>query len=75
MANELVKIRNVMTPAVTRVLTPAQYGELAEVPPELEWLANLTNRKTREAYRIDVHDFDNAAWPLLIFEFGPTLHV
>jgi hypothetical protein len=20
-------------------------------------------------------DFDNAAWPLLIFEFGPTLHV
>ena len=23
-------------------LTPAQYGALAAVPPELEWLANLT---------------------------------
>ena len=27
--------------ALKRVLTPAQYGDLAEVPPELEWLANI----------------------------------
>jgi hypothetical protein len=38
-------------------LTPAQYGQLAEVPPELEWLANLTNPKTRRAYKIDVEEF------------------
>jgi hypothetical protein len=30
-------------------LAPAQFGDLAEVPPELEWLANLTNPKTRPA--------------------------
>ena len=61
MANQLVKVGNVMTPAAARVLTPAQYGDLAEVPPELEWLANLTNRKTREAYRIDVQEFSTFA--------------
>jgi hypothetical protein len=27
------------------------------VPPELEWLANITNPKTRRAYRIDVSEF------------------
>jgi site-specific recombinase XerD len=61
MANELVKVGNVMTPATTRVLTPTQYGDLAEVPPELEWLANITNPKTREAYRIDVSEFSTFA--------------
>src|SRR5215469_10557355 len=60
MANELVKVGN-MVPAATRVLTPVQYGELAEVPPELEWLANITNPKTREAYRIDVREFSTFA--------------
>jgi integrase/recombinase XerD len=38
-------------------LTPAQFGDLAEVPPELEWLANLTNPKTRRAYKVDVEEF------------------
>ncbi len=38
-------------------LTPAQYGDLADVPPELEWLANLTNPKTRRAYKLDVAEF------------------
>jgi len=38
-------------------LTPAQFGALAEVPAELEWLANLTNAKTRRAYKIDVEEF------------------
>ena len=27
------------------------------VPPELEWLANITNEKTRRAYKIDVSEF------------------
>ncbi len=35
-------------------LTPAQFDQLADVPPELEWLANITNPKTRPAYKNDV---------------------
>jgi integrase/recombinase XerD len=38
-------------------MTPAQFGDLAEVPPEIEWLANLINPKTRRAYRNDVGEF------------------
>ena len=44
-----------LIPAV--LLTPAEFGALADVPPELEWLANMTNPKTRRAYRIDVTEF------------------
>lgn len=40
-----------------QTLTPAQYSQLAEVPPELEWLANITNSKTRRAYKVDVEEF------------------
>ena len=46
-----------LIPVPRRILTPAQYGDLADVPPELEWLANITNPKTRRAYRIDVSEF------------------
>ncbi|HJU27665.1 MAG TPA: tyrosine-type recombinase/integrase [Candidatus Binataceae bacterium] len=46
-----------LIPIGKRALTPAQFGDLAEVPPELEWLANLTNPKTRRAYKIDVEEF------------------
>ena len=38
-------------------LTPAQYGDLADVPPEIEWLANITNAKTRRFYKSDVAEF------------------
>ena len=38
-------------------LTPAEFSGLAEVPPEIEWLANITNPKTRRAYRSDVGEF------------------
>lgn len=38
-------------------LTPAQFEHLADVPPEIEWLANITNDKTRRAYKIDVTEF------------------
>jgi integrase/recombinase XerD len=41
----------------TRTLTSAQYDHLADVPPEIEWLANITNKKTRRAYKIDVGEF------------------
>ena len=44
--------------AITKTgLTPVQFSDLAEVPPELEWLANLTNAKTRRAYKVDVEEF------------------
>jgi integrase/recombinase XerD len=38
-------------------LTAAQFNQLADVPPELEWLANITNAKTRRAYKRDVAEF------------------
>jgi site-specific recombinase XerD len=44
-----------------RSLTPAQFGALSDVPPELEWLANITNPKTRRAYKIDVGEFSRFA--------------
>jgi integrase/recombinase XerD len=46
-----------LIPVKNRSLTPAQYGALADVPPEIEWLANITNPKTRRAYKNDVSDF------------------
>src|ERR1700731_2358888 len=50
MAKDLVAVER-------RALTPAQFGDLADVPPELEWLANITNPKTRRAYKNDVEEF------------------
>jgi integrase/recombinase XerD len=38
-------------------LSAAQFGALAEVPAELEWLGNVENLRTRRAYRIDVQEF------------------
>jgi integrase/recombinase XerD len=51
MKQELGPVRNTSTPALRRPLTPVQFGDLADIPPELEWLANLTNPKTRRAYK------------------------
>lgn len=31
------------------ILTAAQFQQLAEVPPEIEWFANIDNRQTRRA--------------------------
>jgi integrase/recombinase XerD len=50
---DLVRVRN----RGGNTLTPVQFGALAEMPAELEWLANITSPKTRRAYRIDVADF------------------
>jgi integrase/recombinase XerD len=47
-ANELVSINS------QRTLTPQEYRHLADVPPELEWFANITDEKTRRAYKVDV---------------------
>lgn len=41
-----------------RALTAAEFQGLADVPPELEWFANITNPRTRRAYRTDVREFN-----------------
>lgn len=38
-------------------LTAALFQGLAEVPPELEWFANITNAQTRRAYENALQDF------------------
>ena len=38
-------------------ITPAEFQQLADIPPEMEWLANITNAKTRRAYKVDVSEF------------------
>src|ERR1700689_4527136 len=42
---------------VSRMLTAAEFHELADVPPEIEWFRNLTNPSTRRAYETAVKDF------------------
>jgi integrase/recombinase XerD len=51
-----VAIPNQITPA-ERLLTAAEFHRLAEVPPEFEWFANLTNPSTKCAYEKAVGDF------------------
>jgi integrase/recombinase XerD len=40
-----------------RLLTAAEFQRLAEVPPELEWFANISNRGTRRIYENSIKDF------------------
>ena len=40
-----------------RLLTPAEFHRLADVPPEVEWFANLSNAGTRRAYKHAIGDF------------------
>lgn len=42
---------------VKTFLTSEQFENLSDVPPEIEWLPNITNEKTRRAYKIDVGEF------------------
>lgn len=43
--------------STNRTLSTKQFADLADEPAELEWLANITNAKTRRAYKIDVTEF------------------
>lgn len=38
------------TSASSSLLTAAEFQDLAEVPPEVEWFANIENDNTRRAY-------------------------
>jgi len=40
-----------------RMLTRAEFQNLSDVPPELEWFANIENDRTRDAYRRDLRNF------------------
>jgi integrase/recombinase XerD len=40
-----------------RLLTAAEFQRLADVPPEVEWFANIRNTSTRRAYENAVGDF------------------
>ena len=40
-----------------RALTATEFSKLADVPPELEWFANLRNPNTRLAYQQDLAEF------------------
>src|SRR5271155_3013034 len=40
-----------------RLLTAAEFQRLADVPPEIEWFANIRNRSTRRAYENAIKDF------------------
>ena len=46
-----------LVPLKKHSLTRAQFEQLADVAPEEEWLANITNLKTRRAYKEDVREF------------------
>lgn len=46
-----------VSPAAARLLTVAEFHRLADVPPEVEWFANLSNPCTRRAYKDAVGDF------------------
>ncbi len=40
-----------------RLLTAAEFHQLADVPPEVEWFANLSNPHTRRVYQNAIADF------------------
>jgi site-specific recombinase XerD len=41
----------------SRLLTAAEFHRLADVPPEVEWFANLSNAHTRRVYENAIRDF------------------
>ena len=45
------------TPPAARLLTAAAFQGLADVPPELEWFANLGTAATRRVYQTALADF------------------
>jgi site-specific recombinase XerD len=49
------------TPLNRGMLTRKEFQQLADVPPEVEWFANIDNARTRRAYRIDLQDFSQFA--------------
>ena len=40
-----------------RALTASEFYKLTDIPPEIEWFANLRNPNTRKAYDTDLREF------------------
>ncbi len=55
----MFKVEGIMQLIRTKTggLTRSQFERLADIPPEEEWLANITNPKTQRAYKNDVREF------------------
>ncbi len=43
--------------SINPILTAAQYRQLSDVPPAIEWFANINNPQTRRAYENDLRSF------------------
>src|SRR5215472_15330023 len=54
---EKKKTLRTLIPTKARALTAKEFLDLADVPPEIEWFANITNPQTRRAYHNDLKDF------------------
>jgi integrase/recombinase XerD len=48
---------DLVVPIAGRRLTASRFQGLADVPPELEWFANIDNKSTRRAYENALQDF------------------
>jgi integrase/recombinase XerD len=48
---------NIPPARASRMLTAAEFHRLSDVPPEIEWFANLSNPSTRRAYENAIRDF------------------
>ena len=51
------KSSRALIPTKARALSAKEFFDLADVPPEIEWFANITNPQTRRAYQNDLKDF------------------
>ncbi len=51
------ELGSIPPPSSRRLLTAARFQGLADVPPELEWFANISNKSTRRAYENALQDF------------------
>src|SRR5256884_9019903 len=51
------KTSRALIPTKARALSAKEFLDLADVPPEIEWSANITNPNARRAYQNDLKDF------------------
>ena len=46
-----------LVPKTTQALTPAEFYQLQDVPPVIEWFANIDNKNTKKSYERAVREF------------------
>jgi hypothetical protein len=57
MTDHTAELGSMAVSSAERRLSRTEFQGLGEMPPELEWFANLDNARTRRAYRLDVQEF------------------